>query len=183
LNEQPERAPKVLDFRPSQQTVFEYDSVPENPETEAWTLINICYPGFDGPPIHLHPHASEHFEVLEGTLEIYADGEWSDLQPGERVTVPPHVPHTLRNTGDKPVRYRGAHDPGLDYPLFLQRQLELVKSGKVKTFPPKDPRSLIYMAMLAHDHQRDVRVVKPPAWLTTPLAMLGKLLRFKLPPR
>jgi mannose-6-phosphate isomerase-like protein (cupin superfamily) len=174
---------KVLDFRPQQETVFEYEAAPRDPRTEPWRLINIVYPGFAGPPIHLHPHASESFEVIEGTLEIYADGEWSDLEEGESSTVPPLVPHTLRNSGDRPVRYHGAHIPGLGYERFMNRQLALVKAGKVRTFPPKDPRSIIHLAMLAHEHSEDVRIVKPPGFITTPTAMLGKLLGFKLPPR
>jgi mannose-6-phosphate isomerase-like protein (cupin superfamily) len=182
MSETASTALKVLDFRPQQVTVFEYDAAPQDPKTEPWRLVNIVYPGFEGPPIHLHPHASESFDVIEGTLEIFADGEWSELGEGESSTVPPLVPHTLRNTGERPVRYRGAHIPGLGYERFMNRQLALVKAGKVRSFPPKDPSSIIHLAMLAHEHSEDVRIVKPPGWLTTPMARLGKLLGFELPP-
>lgn len=182
MSEPASTAVKVLDFRPQQETVFEYESVPDDPKSEPWQLINIIHPGFAGPPIHLHPHASESFEVIEGTLEVFVDGEWSEVKPGESSTVPPLVPHTLRNSGNQPVRYHGAHIPGLGYERFMNRQLALVKAGKVKTFPPKDPGSIIHLAMLAYVHSEDVRIVKPPGWLTTPMARLGKLLGFKLPP-
>ncbi len=171
----------VLDFRPQLMTRFEYESTPEDPETEPWRLINIVYPGHAGPPIHLHPEASESFEVIEGTLEVYVDGEWSVLGPGESATVPPNVPHTLRNTGEEIVRYHGAHIPGLGYERFMRRQHALVKAGKITTYPPRDPRSIIHIAMLSHEHRRDVRVVRPPGWLTTPVARFGKLIGFTLP--
>ncbi len=173
---------KILDFRPQQGTVFEYESGPADPKTEPWRLINIVYPGFEGPPVHLHPHASERFEVIEGTLEVFVDGVWSELKESESATVAPLVPHTLRNTGQRPVRYHGAHIPGLGYERFMNRQLALVKAGKVRSFPPGDPGSLIHLAMLGYEHGEDVRIVKPPGWLATALARFGKLLGFELPP-
>jgi len=182
MDEPASTAPIVLDFRPQQGTVFEYDAGPEDPKTQPWELVNIVYPGFAGPPLHFHPSAAESFEVIDGTLDIFVDGKWSQLQVGESATVPPRVPHTLRNSSERPVRFRGAHIPGLGFERFMNRQLALVKDGKVRTFPPKDPVSMVYLAMLAHEHRADVRTIRPPGWLTAPLARFGRLLGIKLPP-
>lgn len=53
------------------------------------------------PPVHVHPSAEESFE---GTLDVFVDGDWSQVRAGEKATVPPGVPHTLRNTAEEPVK-------------------------------------------------------------------------------
>lgn len=52
----------------------------------------------------MHPNSEESFEVIEGSLEVAMDGEWSSVQAGEQATVPAGVPHTLRNATDEPIK-------------------------------------------------------------------------------
>jgi Cupin domain len=49
---------------------------------------------------------ANHEQPSEGTLDVYVDGEWSQVRAGERVTVPANVEHTLRNATDAPVKMR-----------------------------------------------------------------------------
>ena len=46
-----------------------------------------------GAPVHLHPSATESYEVLEGELEVLVGGEWRTLGPGEKVSPPRQRSH------------------------------------------------------------------------------------------
>jgi len=60
-----------------------------------------------GASIGLHRHRDDEEEfylVLEGTGTMRCDGEEFPVRPGELVRNPPGGAHTLRNTGDVPLR-------------------------------------------------------------------------------
>ena len=42
-------------------------------------------PRTGGTPIHIHPHATESYEVLEGEFDIHVDGTWRPLSVGQRM--------------------------------------------------------------------------------------------------
>ena len=61
-----------------------------------------------GVVIPLHSHAEpEVFYVLEGSLEVYREGDqsqgWSATQPGGVLAIPGKVKHALRNTSSTPT--------------------------------------------------------------------------------
>jgi hypothetical protein len=58
----------------------------------------------------------------------------------------------------------------------------LIRQGKIKHLPPKEPRSAIYVAMLCNKYPNEIRVVKPPNGVFRALALIGKALGFKLEP-
>lgn len=64
-----------------------------------WTL----QPGQRGPGPHLHPHETETFEILSGTLRVWLAGRPRDLEAGETLVVPPGTPHRFLNAGADPV--------------------------------------------------------------------------------
>src|SRR5687767_14065959 len=78
-------------------------------------MTNVIAPGFAGPPVHLHPHAEESYEVLEGKLEVYVDGSWRPFTAGECATVPAGIPHSVRNLSSAEVRIRNVHKPALAF--------------------------------------------------------------------
>ena len=64
-----------------------------------WTLA----PGKKGPGEHQHPHETESFEIVSGTLRIWIDGVPTDFGPGEKVAIPPGTTHSFLNPGTVPV--------------------------------------------------------------------------------
>ena len=68
------------------------------------TVIEVTSPPGGGPPLHTHPQ-TEVFLVLDGELEIEADGVVRTLQAGEAATAPSDVPHTYRNASDAKARF------------------------------------------------------------------------------
>lgn len=55
-------------------------------------------------PLHAHPEAEESFYVLQGRVEIWADGATSQASSGAFIVVPRGAPHALRRLSAEPVR-------------------------------------------------------------------------------
>ncbi|MDP9357922.1 MAG: cupin domain-containing protein [Chloroflexota bacterium] len=127
--------------------------------------------------IHLHPQQAETYQVLEGTLEVFRDGQWREVPAGESLTVPPGAVHGFRNPNGMPVRFINVHRPALAFQEHLETLDRLSRAGKIRG--TKDPRSLIYMAMSSVEHRPDV-AVKPPQWLIRGLAFVGRRLGYTL---
>jgi nicotinamidase-related amidase/quercetin dioxygenase-like cupin family protein len=80
-------------------------------------LITI-QPHRDGPDVHAHRAEDDSFYILEGELTFTVDGADVAAGPGTFVFVPPGVPHTFTNRGDRVVRMINVHAPaGFDLRL------------------------------------------------------------------
>jgi mannose-6-phosphate isomerase-like protein (cupin superfamily) len=144
-------------------------------EATNWLAANMV-----GPPVHVHPSAEESYDVVDGTLDVFVDGKWSKLGAGESATVPPGVPHTLRNATAEPVRLVNVHRPAMQFEAFFREMHALIGAGKIKRLPPKEPRSAIYGAMLFGKYPSEIRTSKPPNAVFRMLALIGRALGFKL---
>lgn len=127
--------------------------------------------------VHLHPEQEETFRVIEGALEVLDDGHWKPLMAGQSHTVPKGAVHAWRNAAEVPVRFINVHRPALGFEAHLAMLDRLVKEGKVRG--TSDPRSLIYLSMSAARYRPDV-TVRPPQWVVSAMAAVGRLLRFRL---
>ena len=132
----------------------------------------------DGPFVHTHPHAEEHYEVLSGVLKVYVDGEWMDVSAGEEHTVPPGTPHTFRNK--TPVEVVNVHAPALRHEEFFRGSHRLVTERGV-SLPPEGFSEIVLLAMLTTEHEEDVYAVSPPHWAFKALTVLGRMLGYRLP--
>ena len=148
---------------------------------ELFEAINVLAPDFAGPPLHIHPHAEESYQVVSGTLDVCVGTEWRQLTPGDTVTVPAGKPHTLRNTTTAEVRLVNVHKPALSFERFFRRFHALVCAGKLK-LPPKEFGSLVLVSMLFVEHEQEIRSAKPPHTLMRVLALVGRMLGYRLPP-
>jgi mannose-6-phosphate isomerase-like protein (cupin superfamily) len=54
-------------------------------------------------PWHLHPNSDETFLVVEGRLLIEFENGFSELVPGQLLTVPSGVRHRTRPVGERSV--------------------------------------------------------------------------------
>lgn len=127
--------------------------------------------------IHRHPKQEETYHVLEGTLEVFRDGQWHPVPTGEAFTVPQGTVHGFRNAGEMPVRFRNVHRPALGFQTYLETLDHLSKAGKVRG--TKDPRSLMYLSMAWDAYRPDVPV-KPPQRVVQGLAFIGRRLGYRL---
>jgi len=59
----------------------------------------------DELPLHSHEHEDQFYYVLEGEGVVHLGERDFPLKPGIAVTIPPGVPHAVRNPNDSPLRY------------------------------------------------------------------------------
>jgi hypothetical protein len=94
--------------------------------------------------------------------------------------VPAGVPHTLRNPSSEPARIVNIHRPAMRFENFFREMHAMIRDGRIKQLPPKDPRSAIYVAMLFGKYPAEMQIVKPPSAVFKALAFIGRSLGFKL---
>jgi len=69
------------------------------------TLLEIeLAPGGGNTP-HYHKTHDEHFEVVEGTLEVLVGKETRVLRPGQKAVAPRNTLHKFRNPGEERARF------------------------------------------------------------------------------
>jgi mannose-6-phosphate isomerase-like protein (cupin superfamily) len=144
----------------------------------AYLEAHVLAPAGDGPPLHVHHHAEESYQIRSGTLEVRLGQEWKQVRAGETLTVPRGTPHTLRNSA--PVELINIHRPALDIEHMFRTLHCLVTEHRV-TLPPKDVRSAVLVGMLFTEYERENTTVQPPVAVLRGLARIGRLLRFRLP--
>jgi mannose-6-phosphate isomerase-like protein (cupin superfamily) len=69
----------------------------------AYSLVEEEFWG-ETTPVHAHPGAEEAFYLIEGQVELWADGRTTQATSGALIAVPWGVPHGLRRLSDEPVR-------------------------------------------------------------------------------
>ena len=167
---------QVLDLRPVFGVEARVSTSSEATGGEYVEMDCTAAPG-SGTIIHYHPDQEETFRVLEGSMEVFQDGQWNVLASGNATAVPGGKVHAWRNESGAPVRFLNVHRPARGFQAHMETVDRLVKAGKVRG--TKDPRSLIYLSMSAVAHRPDV-AVKPPQWVVNSMAYIGRRLGFTL---
>lgn len=173
---------RVLDFRPTLPMRWEISRTAAESDGALFETVNCVGPGVGGPPVHVHAQAEETYAVLEGELEVLLDHSWTTVRAGEKATVPPGTRHTLRNASSKPVRFVNGHRPALRFEQMFRDFNAIIQSGKVKSLPPKDPRSLLYAALFFVEYADVQLVTSPPQPVLGALAKLARLIGMRLQP-
>lgn len=170
---------RQLDFHPGMGMRWEITRSTADTAGELFESTNWLDPRMPGPPVHVHPTEEESFEVIEGTLDVFVNGAWSQVRAGETATVPAGAPHTLRNAGEEPVRTVTRIRPAQRSEAFFRELHRLIHEDKIKRLPPKEPRSAIYAAMLFTRYPDEIRATGPLSGVFKVLALAGRALRFK----
>jgi quercetin dioxygenase-like cupin family protein len=91
-------------------------------------------PGGNGPGPHLHRTFSESFLVLEGTLMVLANDQWTTAHPGDLVYVPRSSVHGFQAAGpDLGARFLILFIPGIPREDYFEGLLELHAGGRNPT--------------------------------------------------
>lgn len=77
-----------------------------------FTLIEIEVAPGGGTPPHYHKTYDEHFEVLDGTLEVTLGKQKHILQPGQKAVAPKLTRHRFHNATDTPTTFLVELRPG-----------------------------------------------------------------------
>lgn len=112
-------------------------------------------------PEHIHPKQESSAQVLSGVLHFSIDGKTRIVGPGEKVTIPPGVPHFFWNEGPAEAHSIQRFSPALSIDRFFKSYFALAEDGKLnqKGIPP-----LLILSRLSLKYQNEIRIVKPP-WL------------------
>lgn len=95
----------------------------------AFTEIICTIPaGKKGPPPHLHPLQDEIFEVIEGKLELSANGKKIVLEQGQSFNVTANKAHTFSNPHDRETKFKATYKPALDIDYILVQGFEAINS-------------------------------------------------------
>jgi mannose-6-phosphate isomerase-like protein (cupin superfamily) len=75
-------------------------------------IVGAFPPGHPAPPLHVHPHTDEAFYVADGDATFQLGDREVPVTSGGLVFVPRGTAHTVRNSGDRPVRGLIVISPG-----------------------------------------------------------------------
>jgi quercetin dioxygenase-like cupin family protein len=111
------------------------------------SLVEIeVAPGGGNPP-HYHRAFTEHFEVIDGELNVQVGQEIRTLGPGARASVPPGTVHRFFNTTATPTTFRVDVRPGhTGFEQMLMILYGLASDGK--TNKKGLPKSLYATAVI-----------------------------------
>jgi hypothetical protein len=116
-------------------------------------------PGGDGPPAHVHPHASERFEVLEGAIVVEQGGEREVLTAAQTYSVAAGNAHRFLSHGHVPARTRVTLSPGGRMAEFLETYYELARAGRLD---PAGKPALLQLAVTFAELREDIRPTVAP---------------------
>jgi mannose-6-phosphate isomerase-like protein (cupin superfamily) len=108
---------------------------------------------------HLHPHSTETFTVVRGTLGVRVDGVERRAGAGTRVVVAPGTPHDWWNAGDDTAWVLLEVDPGRRFEALIRNLFGLARDGRTDaTGRP----GLLQAALLAREFDDTIRFTSPP---------------------
>jgi quercetin dioxygenase-like cupin family protein len=128
------------------------------------------------PPKHWHPSQDEHFEVIEGSVEVILDGVRRTLTAGESIDIPRGAVHQFSNPGPAPARVLWQVRPGGRTEHWFRGIDALHRRGRVG----KDGRpGILAFAVLLTEYRDVFRLDTPAAPVfrvaLAALAVLGRL--------
>ncbi len=139
-------------------------------------------PQKDAGIIHIHPHAIESYEVLQGKFDVYVNGNWKTFSVGEKVAVEKGVPHTFRNTSNETTRVYNTHQPAMRYDQFFEALSKLANSGASNSRQrrPRTFKDILYVSVVYTSYKDEIQSVRPPYAMLQVFGFVGRLLGYKV---
>lgn len=176
----PEKKPSIAEyFKPGMQFYSKVENVKQTVVRQEGGIV-FCHleigPFAPGPPKHIHDDFDETFEIANGELTIWVDGDIVRLRPGDKLHIPSGTPHKPYNETSDTVRIFGL----AAFPERFAFQLTQVY-GVMDNDPAfgTSPKTILQMAMflsngfdshLAEGPPRFVQAVT--TFLVVPMARL-----------
>ena len=127
--------------------------------TTRLVLEMTTVPGGHGPPEHIHPHSSEEFAVLSGSLLVREAGEDHVVAAGEKYVVPAGAVHNFGSYGDVAAVTRVSFDRPGRMGDFLETFYELSRAGLTDA---EGKPSMQQIAVTCSQLKDDLRTVVAP---------------------
>ena len=130
--------------------------------------------------IHIHSHATESYEVLQGKFDVYINGNWKTLSVGEKAVVEKGVAHTFRNASNETTRVYNTHQPAMRFDQFFEALYKLANSGVSKSTQRRPLRfkDILYVSVVYTSYKDEIQSVRPPYVLLQVFGFVGRLLGY-----
>lgn len=141
-----------------------------------WELLPGC--NMSDPLVHIHPHAVESYEVLEGEMEFFIKDKWIPAKKGDKLSVPIGITHAFRNPGNKIVTVYNTHQPAFRMENYFEdvcKVLDKVTDNRQKSFK-MNLRSMLYMSVLMNNYRNEIIAKNPPDIAIKALGVIASLL-------
>jgi len=136
----------------------------------------VVQPFAPGPPKHIHTKFDEYFEVQNGELSVWVDGEIKKIHPGEVVHIPKGTPHKPFNETSETIHLKESFAMPEKFAFYLSQVYQLMD------YHPQFGKMPAMIFMLAPLHQAGfdsylaegppVFIQKTIAFLAAPVARL-----------
>jgi mannose-6-phosphate isomerase-like protein (cupin superfamily) len=140
-----------------------------------WELLPGC--NMKDPLVHIHPHAIETYDVLEGEMEFFIQDKWLTAKKGDNLTVPKGVTHAFRNPTQKTVTVFNTHQPALRMENYFEdvcKVLDKLTANRTKNFQ-MNFKAMLYMSVLMNNYREEIIAKRPPDTAIRLLGMIAKL--------
>ena len=120
--------------------------------------LEVCTPpDMIRPPLHIHPHQRESFQVLAGRATVQTGRDQHLLEPGDRFTVTPGTPHTFWNSGDTDLTLLAEFQPPGGMRSFFETFCGMAAEGRCNAHgsPP-------FLQIAASARAWDMYLARPP---------------------
>lgn len=112
-----------------------------------YTLAEVEVAPGGGTRPHYHKTYAEHFEVIEGSLEVLVGENTRVLRAGQRAVVPENTLHRFHNATDETVRFLCEIRPGQPgFEKTLRVVYGLARDGRTRS--DGTPKNLYHLALL-----------------------------------
>ena len=141
-----------------------------------WELLPMC--NMKDPLVHIHPHAIETYEVLDGEMEFFVKDKWLPARTGDNLTVPKGVTHAFRNPGQKIVTVYNTHQPALRMENYFEdvcKVLDKLTDNRTKDFR-MNLKAMLYMSVLMNNYRNEIIAKSPPDGAIKLLGFISKLM-------
>jgi mannose-6-phosphate isomerase-like protein (cupin superfamily) len=142
-----------------------------------WELLPGC--NMTDPLVHIHPHAVETYEVLEGEMEFFVKNKWISTKKGDKLSVPIGITHAFRNPTDRIVTVYNTHQPALRMENYFEdvcKVLDKVTNNREKSFK-MDLKSMLYMSVLMNNYRNEIISKSPPDLAIKTLGIVANILK------
>jgi quercetin dioxygenase-like cupin family protein len=124
---------------------------------------------------HVHPHQTETFEILDGSLGVRLGSETRSCHAGEHLKVPPGVVHDWWAEGDDHAHVMVETRPARRFEEMIVTVWGLAMTGRTNA---KGVPSLLQLALLSEEFREEIVFESPPAWMQRAAArVLGPVAR------
>jgi mannose-6-phosphate isomerase-like protein (cupin superfamily) len=127
------------------------------------------------PPLHVHVHQRERFEVLHGQAAVQLGSSEHALRPSDSIVADPRVPHTWRNAGQEELRMLVEFTPAGEMLSFFETYCGFAREGRAdgNGSPP-------FLQIAVSCRHWDMYLASPPvAVQRTLFALLGPVARLR----